>query len=244
VERVAIFAALRWECQPVVHRLRQTARTRVDDFPVWRGRTARREVWVVQTGVGPARSAAAARAIHDAGGFRLFVSTGCAGALHDALGPGDLTVATSVMSATETFETDRDVRERMRTVAERAALSPALGAVLCSPIVLATAAAKRAAAAGGAIAVEMEGAPIASCAARAAIPFAAVRAILDAARSELRHVGAFVEPSTGRVRPLRLARYLARHPSAVPDLLAMQRMMTAAQRSLHRFFDAWLREEA
>lgn len=244
MERVAIFAALRWECQPVVHRLRQAARMRVGDFPVWHGRTARREVWVVQTGVGPRRAAAAAQAIRDAGDFGLFVSTGCAGALHDALGPGDLTVATSVVSGTETFQTDHDVCARMRSVAERAALSSALGAVLCSPVVLATAAAKRAAAAGGAIAVEMEGAPIASCAAQAAIPFAAVRAILDGARSELRHMGAVVEPSTGRVRPFRLAKYVARHPGAVPDLLAMRHMMTAAQRSLHRFFDAWLREEA
>ena len=242
--RLAIFAAMTWECRPIVERLGSAQRTALDSATIWRRAREHDEIWVVKTGIGIERAANVARSVLGQTRFDLVVSTGCAGALHDALGPGDLTVATSVMSATETFETDRDVRERMRTVAERAALSPALGAVLCSPIVLATAAAKRAAAAGGAIAVEMEGAPIASCAARAAIPFAAVRAILDAARSELRHVGAFVEPSTGRVRPLRLARYLARHPSAVPDLLAMQRMMTAAQRSLHRFFDAWLREEA
>ena len=71
------------------------------------------------------------------------------------------------------------------------------------------------------------------------IPFVSVRTVLDTADTELRHAGRFVDPCTGAVKPLALAGYLATHPSALPDLLAMQRMMHAAQTSLERFFAAW-----
>jgi hypothetical protein len=32
------------------------------------------------------------------------------------------------------------------------------------------------------------------------------------------------------------------HPGTLPDLLALQRMRAAAQRSLEKLFDAWLAE--
>ena len=103
-----------------------------------------------------------------------------------------------------------------------------------------TAAQKRAAAAQhDAVAVEMEGVPLAAAAARRSIPFVSVRAILDTADTELKHTGRFIEPQTGAVKPLALVGYLATHPGAVTDLLAMQRMMHAAQTSLERFFAIW-----
>lgn len=113
--------------------------------------------------------------------------------------------------------------------------------MLCSPQVLASADDKRAAAAQhGAVAVEMEGAAIATLGTARGVPFISVRAILDTAATELRHAGRFMDPHTGAVKPLVLAGYLATHPGMLAELLAMQRMMRAAQTSLERFFAVWL----
>jgi adenosylhomocysteine nucleosidase len=241
VERIAIFAALRWECQPVLRQLRQAKRQRVADFTVWRSTTSGREICLMKTGVGAEQADTAAKVMSDTGEFALFLSTGCAGALAPELTPGDLTVATAVIGngSGARFEADAAQRERLRHVAERAALRTVVGPVLCSPHALTTVVEKKAAAERGAAAVEMEGAQIAACAAQAGIPFASVRAILDTAEMELPYAGRFIDEHSGAVKPLALAGYLATHPSAVSDLLAMQRMMRAAQHSLERFFAAW-----
>jgi adenosylhomocysteine nucleosidase len=241
VERIAIFAALQWECRPVLRHLQRVTRERHAHATVWRGRAAAGEVWLVKTGIGMALADVAARAVGNLQRFDLMVSTGCAGALAPELMPGDLAVASAIVgNGGEHFATDTVQRERFGRVAERAALRFTDGPVLCSPHVLATAADKRSAAARGPIAVEMEGAPIAAYAAQAGTAFVSVRAILDAADTELQHDGRVIDPQSGAVKPLALVRYLTTHPAAVTDLLAVQRMMKAAQTSLGKVFGAWL----
>ncbi len=242
MERIAIFAALRWECRPVVRRLRQAVRKNVGNRTVWVGAAPNREVWVVKTGVGLERAALVADAVVAGEHFDLVVSTGCAGALAARLEPGHLAFATAVRHAGggDPWPCDAAAREGLVRAAEGAGLRSCAGPFVCSPTVLASRAQKRAAAADGAIAVDMEGASIAACAAAAGVPFAAVRAILDTADTELADDGAFLDPDTGAVKPLALAGYVARRPSAIAQLLAMQRMMSAAQRALDTFFAAWL----
>lgn len=241
--RTAIFAALQWECAPIAQRLRRAQRSRLNGGTLWRGESDRGEVWLVKTGIGLNHAHAAAQAVVEAGEVDLFVSTGCAGALADGLHPGDLNVATSVVSmmTASPLPTDPIHSADLLGVAQRAGVQARRGPVLCSPAVLATLSEKQAAAQRyGAVAVEMEGHPLAVCAANAGIPFVSARVILDDAQTELRHAGRFVDPQSGRIRPLALAAYLARQPSVVTDLLALQRMMRAAQRSLAQLFTAWL----
>ncbi len=240
---MAVFAALHWECVPILAHLRQVRRERLVGLTVWRGVSGHYDVSLVKTGVGTARAGAAARALGDAGRFALFLSTGCAGALAPHLAAGDLVVATAVLGTAsgQCFETHAEHRERACRIAERLALPAAVGPLLCSQQVLGTVAAKRTAAAErGAVAVEMEGAPIAARALQAGVPFVAVRAILDTAAAEWCDAQRFVDPRRGALKSLALAAYLTTHPGALPDLLAMRRMMHAAQRSLQRFFGAWL----
>ena len=52
MERIAIFAALQWECRPVLRHLRRVTRERHAGVTVWRGTTAACEVWLVKTGMG------------------------------------------------------------------------------------------------------------------------------------------------------------------------------------------------
>jgi len=242
VQPVAIFAALRWECQPVLRHLRQVTRQRLADFTVWRGHTPVHDVSLVKTGIGVQRAAAAARLLSDTQRYALFVSTGCAGALSAELVPGDLAVASAIVgvSGKERFETDGMHRDRARRAAEQAALRTTVAAVLCSPQALGSAAAKRAAAAThGAVAVEMEGAPIAARAAQIGIPFISVRAILDPLDAELGDGTRFIDPETGTVQPLAVAAYLVTHVRSLPSLAPLLRMRATAQGSLERFFGAW-----
>src|SRR5262245_31906413 len=96
MERIAIFAALQWECRTALPAVAQLRRTRIGAFTVWQGHAAQREVWVVKTGMGVQRAGAAVDATCAAQSFDLIVSTGCAGGLAPVLQPGDLTVATSI----------------------------------------------------------------------------------------------------------------------------------------------------
>jgi adenosylhomocysteine nucleosidase len=239
MERLAFFAALRWECAPILRTMRRVRRARLDGFSAWQAAQDGRELWLIKTGMGPERAAAAAAVASQQGSFDCFVSTGCAGALAPDLVPGDLAVATTVISTPSGahFETDAAYSRRIHAAAARAALRTTIGPVLSSPTALVTPAAKQAvAAATGTVAVEMEGAGIGACAQAAGIPFVVVRAILDTASTELHGSGMFVDPQTGAVRPWPLLRYLARRPAAAAHLLALQRMMAAAQRSLERVF--------
>jgi nucleoside phosphorylase len=243
MKRAAVFAALRWECAPILRSMRQVRRTHIDTFTVWSSTIGGREVWLIKTGMGQERARAAAAALGCAGDFDYFLSTGCAGALAQDLVPGDLTVATAVIGTPSgaRFETHADLSQCVHAAAERASLRTTRGAMLSSAALLATPAAKRAAAAAtGAVAVEMEGAAIGACAQDAGIPFAAVRVILDTAGTELHGSGAFVDPQTGAVRPWQLLRYVTTRADAIPHLLALQRLTTAAQRSLDRFFATFL----
>ena len=245
VQRIAVFAALQWECRTVLKHLRQVRRVRLGAFTCWQGRGARYEVWVVKTGMGVERAAAAVDAMGAAHGCDLFVSTGCAGGLAPALLPGDLVIASTISGdgTSGTLTTAALPRAHALQAAETAGLRRVEGSLLCSATVLATASEKRAAAARGAVVVEMEGGAIAARAAAAAVPLLSVRAILDAAEHEVRLPGTLIDPASGNLRPLALAGYVATHPFVVAELLAMQRMQSAARDSLERFFGRWLAED-
>ncbi len=241
MERIAIFAALQWECRSVIRQLRQVRRSRGAAATCWRAETPGREIWVIKTAVGEKRAAAATEVLRDAGRFDLFFSTGCAGALSPQLTPGDLAIATTVIGTSAKFDTDAAQRERAVAAARRATVPATVGPVLCSPRVLIKAADKLAAAVEtGAVAVEMEGAAIAAAAQQAGVPFVAVRAVLDTAETELPESEDFMDPQTGSVKLGDVLRHLARQPSAIAELLALQKMMRAAQRSLEKFFQVWL----
>src|SRR5690606_7928527 len=142
------------------------------------------------------------------------------------------------------FPADLDLRSTLHDAASRAGVRVSLGAHACCGELLATIEDKRRAASQyGAVVAEMESAAIARVALRAAVPFAAVRAVLDPLDAELRHATGLVDPASGRVRPLHLIGKLATAPGVWPELLAMQKMMRAARTSLERVHAALLSQD-
>src|SRR2546422_308000 len=119
----------------------------------WRGRLADgASCLVVQTGIGPARAAAAAGAAPPAGAF---LACGCAGALVDWLVAGDLVAAESVVALGADGRPDErlpGVGAGLAAWATGRGFRVHAGALVASPVVLGTAAAKAALGATGALA--------------------------------------------------------------------------------------------
>jgi len=241
VTRLAIFAAMGWECRPIIERLGAAQRTVIGPATVWRRTWAHDEIWIVKTGVGIERAARAAHSVLGQTRFDLAVSTGCAGALSPDLDVGDLAIASAIVAPQEgtCIETDIDACARARDIASGVGLRVVLGPVVCNSTVLQTAAAKRAVGtAHAAIAVEMESAPIAAYAAQRRIPFLAARAILDRVDTELPQAS-LVAPD-GHLRTLAIARRVATHPGDLARLWALRGMAVTAQQTLRTFFAAWM----
>lgn len=236
---IVAFAALQWECNAVLQALGGVRRVPAAGFARWRGLAGDTPVWVVKTGVGIERAGTAVGAAPAEA--RLVVSTGCAGGLQPDLSAGDLVIAAAVLDAAgAALPADAALCDAARRSAATAGIPARDGLLRCSPTLLTGVADKRAAARGGAVAVEMEGAPIARWSAERGLPFLAVRAVLDGAGQSLAIPAACLDPASGRIRPLALAAHLVTRPRTLSHLLALQRMQQAARTSLERFFRAWL----
>jgi adenosylhomocysteine nucleosidase len=148
-------------------------------------RGQRAAAWnVVQSGPGGARAAAAAARAVDAGASVL-ISWGLAGGLDARLGAGALVVPRRVVEqGTQPLPVDASWHARFAALADEFVLDH--GDLLTVPAALESPAAKRAAAAAtGAVAVDMESAAIAAVAARARVPFVALRVVVDSVQDSL-----------------------------------------------------------
>jgi adenosylhomocysteine nucleosidase len=136
--------------------------------------------WQVrQSGPGATRAAAAATRAIDSGA-RVLVSWGLAGGLDAALVPGSVVAPRHVVpQGGVPLAVDAAWHSRLRSLGDEFNLH--YGDLLTVPAALESPDAKRAAAAAAqAVAVDMESAAIASVAARARVPFVALRVIVDA----------------------------------------------------------------
>jgi adenosylhomocysteine nucleosidase len=158
---IGFIAALARECTSLRRQLPRTGR--------WH---------VVQSGPGAVRAAAAAGRAIDAGAG-LLISWGLAGGLSANVAPGTVVLAKRVLVEGETpLPVDTIWHSRLAALADELAVD--YGDVLTVAEPLESPAAKRAAAASSnAVAVEMESAGIAAVAARARVPFVALRVVVD-----------------------------------------------------------------
>lgn len=145
-----------------------------------------RDGWIAVSGIGPHNAMRAAERLLACGVARL-ANWGVAGALDATLAAGDVLIADRIRYTRDDpgFVTDADASERLA-----ATLSTALrvrrGTLWSTARPVATASEKQALAEhSGAIAVDMEAAPVAAVALRAKLPFVAVKAICDPAGREL-----------------------------------------------------------
>ncbi len=188
-------------------------------------------------GVGPRRATDAAEAAVR-NGAKALASCGLAGGLGAGLEPGALIVPRRVIDGRtgKTLDTDPPWRDALA-----ACLDEAHDGTLVSTACAAgtTAAKADLHARFGADAVDMESAAVAAVARRHRLPYVALRVIVDPADTSLPGSALVaLDAATGRVRPLKLATSLVRHPGDVAALLklapcnrlALRRLRAACQR--------------
>lgn len=188
---------------------------------------------VVVAGVGATRARQAAERLVEAGVGAL-VSWGWAGALDSALKAGDVVLPGRIIDGEGgEFRTENNWRERLVARAH-ATVSVSEGALVQVAAPLTSPQAKRQCARqSGTVAVDMESASVAAVAARARLPFMAVRAIVDSVRLALPEA-AIAAIDDGGLRPSRLFAALLRRPGELPALVRLALARRAAGVSLRR----------
>lgn len=177
---------------------------------------------VLQSGPGRERAARAAeRAVEQGAG--LLVSWGLAGGLADGLAPGSVLLPHQVVEAGgEPAPVDAAWHARIATAVGARPLEH--GTLLTAPAAVESPAAKRAAAAAtGAVAVDMESAGVAAAAARARVPFVVLRVVVDGVDDALPHGAERWIDGEGRTR-------LAAALSAAVDVRQWRGLLTLAKR--------------
>jgi adenosylhomocysteine nucleosidase len=154
------------------------------------------------------------------------ISFGVAGGLNPALAPGTIVIPARILTATRTYTTD-----------------PALTARLGGPRhllyagteIIATCAEKlQLHAVTGADAIDLESAAVAAVAAKHALPFAAIRAILDPASESLPQAALASLNAAGAIAIGRVLASLLRYPGQLPSLIGLARHAAIAHAALRR----------
>ena len=188
-------------------------------------------VLVAVSGIGGSPAADAAERLADAGATSL-VSWGLAGGLDPSLAAGTICLPEFITAAGSTvFSTDHHWRELVAAAiaARRTVVNGALFSSERSiDAVVAKAAAFRET---GAAAVDMESHAIAAVAAARALPFIAVRVIVDTAGDSLPDA-VLAASAGGQVRLPRLLQGLARAPGDVAPLLRLALRYRSARQAL------------
>jgi adenosylhomocysteine nucleosidase len=188
---------------------------------------------VAVTGMGAARAAAGAQALCTRGAQAL-LSFGMAGGLDPALRAGVVVLPAEVVTPQgAAFVTAAKWRAQLaEAVGARVGVN--CGRLLTSDAPLVSAAAKAALFREcGAVAVDMESAAVARVAGGAALPFMAVRAVIDAATASVpQAVLASSADGAGEPSALRLLAALSRRPQDLPALLPLLSGYRVARRAL------------
>ncbi len=170
---------------------------------------------------------AAARA-----GARGIVSFGVAGGLCPSLKPGDVVVASSVVTAKRSYETDERWSQSLRKALPHPASA---GAVFAAEAAVMTVLEKEALLNGtGAIAVDVESGVAAEVAERYGLPLAVLRVVLDPAGRSLPLSAAVGVRDNGSTDPAAVLRSLVRRPGDLPELIRLAGDARRANQSLFR----------
>jgi nucleoside phosphorylase len=178
--------------------------------------------------MGPENAEVAARQLFEEASVNAAFAVGLAAGLDPRLQTGDLIVGSKVIlhqrdaRTTQSFTCDSGLQESALAVIRHTGYRYHVGPIASvEQLVPATDEKRRLAAGSGAMAADMESAAIASVASNRAIPFLAIRVILDPVDENLEVAFEQFLDERGEPRPLPLIRYVITHPLVVPRLVGL-----------------------
>ncbi len=176
-------------------------------------------------GGGTPSGAAQAAEAAIAAGARALVSFGLAGGLKPTLRQGAILRPGGVIWKGEVFEADAGL------VAALGGMTP--GVLLAADATIASAEEKQAAfRETGAVAVDLESGAVAEVAGRHGARFAVLRAVCDTAEENLPPAALAALDPAGKIKFLRVAHSVVRHPEQIPALLALAANANEARKTL------------
>ncbi len=168
---------------------------------------------------------------HAKSGVSGLISIGVAGGLSPELRPGDIIVASSVITAGGTSHTCRDWSRSILNAVPDAHHRP----VFASDATVTSVFEKKALwNATGAAAVDMESGLTAGIAAQYGLPFAVLRVVLDPAHRDIPPSALAGARDDGETDPWAVVKALAARPGDLPGLLRLAGDMRRASRALRR----------
>jgi len=226
VTRLGIVAALPAEAKCLANRHHQQACANAPPLE------CAEEVSSEISGIGPERAGIAAASLVNRGAIAL-LSWGCAGALSNKTGPGDLLLPRNIIAADgRKLDTDSAWRARLASAMPGGMRLHESSLAESRDILSDSGQKQQLHEACGAAAVDMESAAIADIAHQANIPFMAIRAIADSADESLPACIPASMDDRGRLHIWRLIPMLGRHPRLWPRLLRLGRHFHAATHTL------------
>jgi adenosylhomocysteine nucleosidase len=214
---LTITAALPWEAKAA----------RAGQAIAGRGR-----VRIITSGVGPQRAREAAEEAIEAEPSHV-ISIGVAGGLTNTLRRPSITLPTSTIRQSDgaVFQADEQLRKQTIRLLNKADIYWQSVTSITTPEILFTRPEKRAAADSGAEIVQMEDAEWAEICAKAEIPFAAVRVVMDALDDDIPNE---VVRWRGKPSALDIAVGAFRRPGLLPELLSLGMQRQSAMQELER----------
>jgi len=231
--RIGLVAAMPEECAPLLKRAGGYAPQKTGQYPSFRFRVGRGEVFLVRSGMGPERSAAATGALIQAFRPEMVISFGLGGGVLPGPKVGDLVLAERLLWLREGLFTEQRGLSVETAHTMRAALAAILpdtdgrlhlGSFITSArIENKRLLAERLPPGIDCPLLEMETCAVARVVAEAGLPFLAIRAVSDDAGEELDFdLEEFCDAELN-VRVSRVLLTLARKPWILPQLLRLAR---------------------
>jgi adenosylhomocysteine nucleosidase len=189
---------------------------------------------VAVTGIGAARATAGAEALRVAGAQAL-LSFGMAGGLDPALRAGDVVLPAEVVTPQgAAYATSAQWRAQLYEAARHSGGATCGRLVTSDSPVLDRPAKEALFRASGAVAVDMESAAVGRVATDAALPFMALRAVIDPAAASVPQVVLASSGATGQTSALRLLVALGRRPQDLGAFLPLLNGYRMARSALRR----------
>lgn len=238
MQTIGLMAAMHDEIRPFLRLAGPATRDRSGTFPLWRLRIGNSDIFIVESGMGIARAAAAADALVAEAAPTAIISFGFGGAVLPGLSVGDIVVGTkSWFADTNGFiprsGIDLKLARKIAGELDHSVGGACSGEIITSAQILGKGNLAHSLPAGITSPVlDMETAAVAEVAHRHGIPLVALRAISDDAAEEL----AFsLDEFTDRdltIRPLKVFATIARKPWIIPQLVRLARNSRIAGKRL------------